>query len=55
MTDTIGAWGFGGGVDASVNKRLGIRVFQIDWAPTGLAWERNIRAQFGVVVKFGGS
>ena len=54
MTDTALGWGFGGGVDASVNKRIAVRVLQVDWTPTGTAFERSFRLQSGLVVKFGG-
>ena len=51
------AMGFGGGLDVNAGKRLAIRVFQVDYIPVrwGRAfWLQNVRAQAGIVHKFGG-
>jgi hypothetical protein len=56
----IGDTGFamtaGGGLDIKSSKRVWVRVFQIDYLPVRLSdeWTHNIRAQAGIVFRFGG-
>jgi len=55
FSDTDFAVGLGGGIDYQYNKRLGLRVFQIDYIPTRSEenWAQNFRAEFGLVFNFG--
>lgn len=56
------ALAIGGGVDLKISKRLAIRALQVDYLPSRrrLAstnekdWLQNLRAQFGIVFRFGG-
>lgn len=55
--ETHFAMGFGGGVDVNAGRRFAIRVFQVDYIPVrwGRAfWLQNVRAQGGIIIKFGG-
>jgi len=50
------AMGFGGGLDVNATRRIGIRVFQLDWIPSRFegGWQnRTGRIGFGVVFKSG--
>jgi hypothetical protein len=55
--------GVGGGLDVNLNKRVAIRAFQLDYLPSRIrgdfdmktVWLQNFRAQAGVVIKFGGN
>ena len=55
--------GAGGGLDVNVNKRVAIRAFQLDYLPSRIrgdfdlktVWLQNFRAQAGVVIKLGGN
>ncbi len=52
--DEFFALGFGGGMDVSVNDRIGIRVFQLDYRPNharGL-WSHDVRFGSGIVFKW---
>ena len=46
----------GGGLDVNLNKRVSIRIFQVDYQPGRIrgAWFHDVRAQAGIVLKFGG-
>jgi hypothetical protein len=60
---------FGGGVDAKLNSRFGLRVVQVDYLPSRFggqtealfgtvgplitSWQNNLRVSTGIVVKFG--
>jgi hypothetical protein len=55
--------GAGGGLDVHLNKRVAIRAFQLDYLPSRIkgdfdlktVWLQNFRAQAGVVIKLGGN
>lgn len=56
------ALAIGGGVDLKISKRLAIRALQLDYLPSRRRlpftnekdWLQNLRAQFGIVFRFGG-
>jgi hypothetical protein len=54
------AFGFGGGVDATVNRMIAVRVLQIDYERTVFTLDQafpaqnNLRFSTGVVFRFGG-
>lgn len=54
---TYFAMGFGGGLDINASRHLAVRVFQVDYIPMRQRsgrWLQTVRAQAGIVVKFGG-
>ncbi|HYK90686.1 MAG TPA: hypothetical protein VE398_18080 [Acidobacteriota bacterium] len=54
IAETHFAAGLGGAVDVSVNKRVAIRAFQLDYIPVRThPWTHNVRVQAGLVLRFG--
>jgi opacity protein-like surface antigen len=56
------ALAIGGGVDVGIRRNVAIRAFQLDYLPSrrkiaftdDRQWLQNVRAQVGVVIRFGG-
>lgn len=50
-TETGFAGGFGGGLDLRLNKRLALRLFQVDYNPIkfNAGWDHNFRFSTGIV------
>lgn len=57
-TESDFAMGYGGGLDVNLHRKVGIRLFQVDYLPVRTdsvsdRWQQNLRAQAGVVFRFG--